>query len=56
MDKTTIAINRKSRDTLGKIKRQLQDENGGQFMDMDDVVGYLIENVPADMDAKVNRR
>ena len=56
MVKTTIAIDKNYRETLGDIKKKLQEENGGKFVDMDDVVGYLIDNLPKDMDSKLNRR
>ena len=55
MNKTTIAIGRNYRERLGKIKRVLEARNG-KFIDMDDVVGYLVDNLPSDMDSELNRR
>ena len=53
MQKTTIAIATDSRKKLGKIKRVLQDERGGRFVDMDEVVLYLLSNVPKKMKAEI---
>ena len=53
--KTTIAIVPESREYLGKIK-DLLEKRKGRFVDMDEVVGYLIDNLPEDMDDALNRQ
>jgi len=55
MKKTTIAIASDSRKKLGKIKKILQDDKGGRFVDMDEVVLYLLNNVPTRMKAEIER-
>ena len=55
MPKTTIAIDRDYRDKLGMIKNILENKKE-KFIDMDEVVGYLLDNLPAEMDDVVNRR
>jgi len=49
MTKTTIAIIQESRKSLGKIKCELERRSGGRFVDMDEVVQYLLDNMPSDM-------
>ena len=53
--KTTIAIDYDYRKKLGLIK-ELLEGNKERFVDMDEVIGYLLDNIPEDMDALVNRR
>jgi len=53
--KTTIAIDKDYRQKLGLIKKLLETRQE-KFIDMDDVVGYLLENLPEDMDDVINRR
>ena len=53
--KTTIAIVPEAREKLGKLKELLKDRKG-RFVDMDEVVGYLIDNLPEDMDDALNRQ
>jgi hypothetical protein len=52
MKKTTIAIAMDSRKKLGKIKSVLQDQKGGRFVDMDEVILYLLDNAPIKMKAE----
>lgn len=53
--KTTIAIDKEYRAKLGLIKNVLEGEKE-KFVDMDEVVGYLLDNLPSEMDSAVNRR
>ena len=46
MKKTTIAISPMSRKKLEEIKRHLEQPHiRGHFVDMDEVVAYLLENI-----------
>jgi len=53
MKKTTIAIVPDSREKLGKIKRVLQEVEPRHFVDMDEVVLYLLDQVPKKMREKI---
>ena len=53
MKKTTIAIVADSREKLGKIKHVLEKERR-HFVDMDEVVLYLLDHVPKKMKERLN--
>jgi len=55
MEKTTIAIGKEYRKRLGQIKKTLEAKNA-KFVDMDEVVGYLLDNIQGEMDSELNRR
>ena len=55
MKKTTIAIIPESRDELGKVKRVLEFRKR-RFVDMDEVVLFLIENLPQDVKDEMKSR
>ena len=53
-EKTTIAIILNSRQKLGKIKLVLEAERD-TFVDMDEVMRYLLENISNDMAQKIEK-
>ena len=53
MTKTTIAIVRDSRQVLGDIKKVLEYKH--RFVDMDEVVQYLLDNMPEEMKVAVDK-
>lgn len=53
MTKTTIAIVRDSRQILGDIKTVLEYNN--RFVDMDEVVQYLLDNMPEEMKVAIDK-
>ena len=50
--KTTIAINTDSRKKLSKIKKALEFDRN-RFVDMDEVLEYLLEVCPKSMKVKI---
>jgi len=50
--KTTIAIARGSRKTLGRIKNILE-LRYNRFVDMDEVVRFLLDNIPDDLKKQI---